>query len=63
MTRAEGPSVRARTSAAGDSAPVAYRTTDGLPVSVRFSRSYTPDPEVAQSYVDFRLDQDIVGDK
>src|SRR3954470_7332021 len=38
---------------AGDSSPAAYRTTDGQTVSVVFSGSYTPDPQVAQSYVDF----------
>src|SRR3954468_16014807 len=38
---------------AGDSSPAAYRTSDGLTVSVVFSGSYTPDPDVAQSYVDF----------
>jgi hypothetical protein len=31
----------------------AYATADGLSVSVQFSRSYTPDATVAQSYVDF----------
>jgi hypothetical protein len=31
----------------------AYATADGLNVRVRFSGSYTPDPAVAQSYVDF----------
>jgi hypothetical protein len=32
---------------------VKYPTADGLSVSVSFSRSYTPDPSVASSYVDF----------
>src|SRR4051812_33166337 len=48
-----GPAQRTAARAAGDSAPAAYRTADGLTVSVQFSRSYDPDPEVAQSYVDF----------
>jgi hypothetical protein len=34
-----------------DSPPVAYRTADGMTVYVSFSDSYTPDPVVAQSYV------------
>src|SRR4051812_4192580 len=48
-----GPAQRTAARAAGDSAPAAYRTADGQTVSVQFSRSYDPDPEVAQSYVDF----------
>src|SRR4051812_49327809 len=47
-----GP-LRAQARRAGDSAPASYLTKDGLSVSVRFSRSYSPDSEVAQSYVDF----------
>jgi hypothetical protein len=35
-----------------DSPPVAYRTADGMTVYISFSDSYTPDPAVAQSYVD-----------
>jgi hypothetical protein len=48
-----GPTTRSRARAAGDSAPVAYRTQDGHTVSVQFSGSYTPDPTIAQTYVDF----------
>jgi hypothetical protein len=48
-----GPSTRAASRAQGDSPPVAYSAPDGQSVRVRFSRSYTPDPEIAQTYVDF----------
>jgi hypothetical protein len=48
-----GPSTGSRLRAKGDSEPVAYRTSDGQTVSVRFSRSYTPDASIAQTYVDF----------
>lgn len=48
-----GPATRAQARAAGDSLAVAYRTADGQTVSVRFSKSYTPDAAIAQTYVDF----------
>jgi hypothetical protein len=51
IDRVGPPAARAR--AAGDSPAKAYATSDGQRVSVRFSASYTPDPAVAQSYVDF----------
>lgn len=38
---------------AGASPPVAYRAPDGQTVQVSFSASYTADPAIAQSYVDF----------
>jgi hypothetical protein len=43
--------VRARAAQAQPAKP--YGTPDGQTVPVRFSRSYTEDPAVAQSYVDF----------
>ena len=39
--------------AVGATAAKAYPTVDGLTVRVQFSNSYTPDPTVARSYVDF----------
>lgn len=47
-----GPA-RAATRAPGAGPPRAYRTADGQTVSIQFSRGYTPDDAVAQSYVDF----------
>ena len=46
---ADGP-VKARAAA---SAPKAYAAPDGTAVSVRFSDSYTENPEIAQTYVNF----------
>lgn len=48
-----GPSTKTRARAATDSPVVAYTTKTGDVVRVNFSGSYTPDPRVAQAYVDF----------
>ncbi|MDX6664697.1 MAG: hypothetical protein QOG68_903 [Solirubrobacteraceae bacterium] len=48
-----GPTTASQPRAAGDSAPAAYATRDGQTVSIVFSKSYTPDPVIAQTYVDF----------
>lgn len=48
-----GPPARSSSRVAGDSAPAVYMAPDGQTVTVRFSKSYEPDPEIAQTYVDF----------